>query len=268
MTYPQLPRISRVECNEADYLLFSTNDFISNALFKTGVWDPHLIGITRVFCQGLAQPIVLDIGANLGAFSIPVAKFLAPNGGKVIGFEPQRIVYYQYCANIILNRLSNCYAYNMAIGEKGGVLSVDEMDYSTSENIGAFSLDEKFNEARDLKNRSSGQKSAVQILKLDEFQIEKPPSLIKIDVEGMEINVLKGGVDFLRRTNFPPLLFEVWNTDWFATEKQSLIAFIQNLGYEITSLNISDYIAQHPLNPVAVDFIRNENGSVTLNRIR
>ena len=56
-------------------------------------------------------PLVLDIGANLGAYAIPVAKKIASARGVVYAYEPQRIVYYQLCGNIFLNSLDNVHAF-------------------------------------------------------------------------------------------------------------------------------------------------------------
>jgi hypothetical protein len=69
-----LPRISKVECDDANYLLFSTSDVISNTLFKFGKWEDHLLKISKFILDGVDRPLVLDVGANLGAYSIPLAK--------------------------------------------------------------------------------------------------------------------------------------------------------------------------------------------------
>jgi hypothetical protein len=56
-----LPRISQVECNDANYLLFSTNDAISTALFKTGKWEEHLLKISKMFIHEIDAPLVIDV---------------------------------------------------------------------------------------------------------------------------------------------------------------------------------------------------------------
>ena len=60
--------------------------------------------------------------------------------------------------------------------------------------------------------------------------------LIKIDVEGIEEKVLRGGIGTIIRNNYPPILFEVWGEgdEKFNKHRKSLIDFIFNdLGYEI-----------------------------------
>ena len=263
-----LPRISRVECQDVDYLLFSTQDYISNYLFRTGKWEEHLIQISKFFLSGIERPLILDIGANLGAYSIPLAKSVQEIGGKVIAFEPQRIVYYQLCANIILNRLDNYYAIYSAVGESNGEIEIPEIDYESNANVGAFSIDKKYRELHGIEGSMKKINTKVTLVNLDSLEIEKPPALIKIDVEGFELAVLKGAVNFLDRTNYPPLLFEAWSFDWFKEGREELLSYVKSLGYEITEFGTSDYIAQHHKNSVRVEFTKSSDGTLNMTRIK
>jgi len=263
-----LPRISKVECNDADYLLFSTGDIISNTLFRTGIWEEHILGISKFIISGIEQPLIIDIGANLGAYSIPLAKHIQHIGGEVIGFEPQRIVYYQLCGNIIINRLDNYQALNNALGEESGYIDIPEIDYETNHNIGAFSLDKKYRQHHGIETSIKNSYKKVKLVKLDNFQTDRSPALIKIDVEGLELNVLKGGIDFLDRHNYPPLLFEAWNFEWFKEDKEKLMFFIAGLGYIITDFGTTDYIAQHPKNQTEILFNRNSDGIINMTKAR
>lgn len=263
-----LPRVSQVKCKDADYLLFSTTDVISNQLFRTGEWEPHLLKISEIFYAGLDAPLVLDIGANLGAYSIPIAKKIHDIGGTVIGFEPQRIVYYQLCANVFLNRLDNYYALNQAVGDFNGVVEMPEINYEVSQNVGAFSFEKQYRELHGIENSILETMTKVPIITLDNFEVEKAPVLIKIDVEGFELNVLKGGAGFLEHHKYPPILFEAWSFDWFKEGRGALLGFLEKLGYKITSFNTSDYVAQHPSNSVSVTFTMQENGSIAVNRLK
>jgi len=48
-------------------MLFSTDVAISNVLYRTGQWEDYLLIISRIFLKDIKNPLVLDIGANLGA---------------------------------------------------------------------------------------------------------------------------------------------------------------------------------------------------------
>lgn len=261
-----LPRISKIECHDADYIVFCTEDLISLTLFQSGKWEDHILQISKFITSGVENSLVLDIGANLGAYAIPMAKYLQQSGGKVIGFEPQRIIYYQLCANIILNRLDNFHAIYSAIGNECGEIEIPEINYDNNRNIGGFSLDKIYRERLGLEHSMKKTNTKVPITKLDQLNLDTPPTLIKIDVEGMELNVIKGGSEFLAASNYPPILFEAWNLDWFKSEKDSLFEYLNNIGYSITSLGADDYLAQHPLNKILIEFIINNDGAVTLKK--
>ena len=264
-----LPQANVSDCKEARYILFNTNDYISNNLYRSGQWEEFLLTISKFLIDGIDAPVIVDIGANLGAYSIPLAKSIQFKGGIVYGYEPQRIVYYQLCGNIVLNGLDNYEALNLAVGEENGSIDIPAIDYHDNHNVGAFSLIRDYRAAHDIEKFSNYKKmTATQMIKLDSVKFSKSPSLIKIDVEGYELNVLKGGTQFLEQHSYPPLLFEVWEFPWFAKEKAELLNFCTRLGYEIT-LNIgNEYVAQHPSNPVKVDFQRQANGSINMIRLR
>ena len=115
-----------------------------------------------------------------------------------------------------------------------------------------------------MKNKTT----SVQIIKLDSLNVPTAPSLIKIDVEGFELNVLKGSENFLEEFRYPPVIFEAWDLDWFKDDKVKLLKFLNYLGYEI-SMNIkSEFIAQHPDSLTKVNFSTDGNGMINMNRER
>lgn len=79
-----LPRVAKVQAKDADYLLFCVDDFISRHLTYTGVWEELFLQISKEMLSHYEKPVVIDIGA----FSIPIAKAIGGQGGKVICFEP------------------------------------------------------------------------------------------------------------------------------------------------------------------------------------
>ncbi len=65
---------------------------------------------------------------------------------------------------------------------------------------------------------------------LSDFAISNV-GLVKIDVEGNELGVWEGMVDFLRRNEWPPVIFEAWGQEWFAERKAKLLEYVAKLGY-------------------------------------
>lgn len=264
-----LPPVNAVHCKNADFLLFATNDAITSNLVRTGVWEEHTLAISHAFLAGTPAPLVLDIGANLGAYAIPMAKDIAARGGSVHAYEPQRIVYYQLCGNIFINRLDNVFAHRTAIGDTDGDIALPVVDYGRTDNIGGFSLNAHIRE----KTRYvalNGEKPAenTPIARLDSLALPKPPALLKIDVEGLDLQVLQGGVKLLESANYPPLLFEAWSFDWFRPEREKLLEFLRTLGYGATHIFNDDYVAQHPAHAVHIDFETDGAGRFRMNRTR
>lgn len=264
-----LPKVNVIQCDDADYLLLATHDAITTHLQASGTWESHLLAISRLFTHGIHEPLILDIGANLGAYAVPMAKHLDAAKGVVYAYEPQRIVYQQLCGNIFLNRLDNVHAFWMAVGDSDGDIKIPELDYDKSSNIGGFSVVERYRSKTDfVVLREDGRSTKTRIAKLDSLKFPKSPCLLKIDVEGFDQQVIAGGVDLLKRSNFPPLLFEAWGFDWFREQKDKLFKGLRDLGYEITSIIADDYVAQHPRHAVHIDFVTDGSGRFKMTRTR
>jgi FkbM family methyltransferase len=262
-----LPRVNLIHGTTADYLLFATGDPVSATIYKNGVWAEALLTISSFFYADEVEPLVVDIGANLGAYAVPVAKELAVAGGCVYAFEPQRIVYYQLCGNVFLNRLDNVYAHCVAIGDQDGALELPSIDYEKSANTGGFSIDAGIRSRQDCVSINVAKREPkVPMLRLDSLMLPKAPCLIKIDVEGLELQVLQGGADFLARHNYPPLLLEAWTGEWFAADRQKLCDYIEALGYRTFAIG-DELIAQHPSHPRQIFFAQNGDG-LQIGRVR
>lgn len=245
-----LPRINVIHGQHADYLLSVNDTIISPTIYNSGVWEPHLLTLSQLLLEQVENAWVIDIGANLGAFTVPIAKLIAPLGGVVTSFEPQRIVYYQLCGNIFLNRLDNCYAYQYALGDADTTIEIPEIDFNQASNVGAYSLNQEYMKIESIQ--LAEKKHTVQQIRLDNIPYPRENikvALIKIDTEGLELKVLQNGLNFLKQHDFPPILFEAWSTDYYQAEKKELFDFLEHLDYKILKIGDMDYIAQHPYNP-------------------
>ena len=261
-----LPRISQVEADGHKYFVLATGDLIANHLFRHGSWDTLLQVLAKLLLENRREPTVLDIGANIGLFTVPVAKQIEDLGGRVYCYEPQRIVFQQLCANVFQNKISNVFARHRAVGDDNGTVDIPEFDYAQIPNIGAFSLSEELQKKRGLEtglDRSRAEK--VDICRLDDQDLIGPVDLIKIDVEGYELKVLRGAVKLLELNDFPPILFEAWKADWYEVERKQLLEEFDGLGYQVTDLGGDNYIAQHNRFPVYID-ITPKDGKLTLTR--
>ena len=233
-----LPDIHLATYGDLNYALFKHNDIVSNAV-RDGGYEKELQELSTKLLAGHTDGIVIDIGANLGSYVVPLAK-QHPHL-QFEAFEPQRIVYYQLCANTFLNRLSNVYTHNVGLSSEQRITSYVLPNYAEETNIGAFSIDFE-TRAKDYEVRSEGVTERMIIIPLDSMQYEKV-RLIKIDVEGHELSVLLGAEHTLRENNYPPIIFESWT--WkFPEKRQALFSHLESLGYEITEIgqnNLAQY---------------------------
>lgn len=225
-----LPEIHLATDGDLNYALFKHNDIVSNAV-RNGGYEKELQELSAKLLAEYTDGIVLDIGANLGSYVVPLAKQHAHLQFEC--FEPQRIVYYQLCANIFLNRLSNVHAHQFGLSNTQMIQSYVLPNYAKENNIGAFSIDFD-TRLKDYEVGTQGFTERLRIIPLDMMQYEKV-RLIKIDVEGHELSVLQGAVHTLRENNYPPIIFEAWT--WkFPEKREGVFSFLRNLGYTITEM--------------------------------
>ena len=147
--------------------------------------------------------IVFDIGANIGAFSIPFSKKVGIHG-QVFSFEPQRFINKILGNNKSLNNLENIKIFNSGVGNKESFLELNEIDYSEHGNFGGIGLKEYYDNSLAAKVINN-KKYKVKIIKLDEFLNLDKCDFVKIDVELMELDVLCGGKNFIEK--FRPIMW-------------------------------------------------------------
>lgn len=125
--------------------------------------------------------VVIEAGANVGAFTVPLAKKVGI-GGMVYAFEPQISIHQLLCANVVLNTLHNVQTFNAALGDREGRIDITRVDPAQEINFGGLKLEQlaQANGAR------------VRIERLDDLLDPPRLDLIKADVEGMEHAVLTG----------------------------------------------------------------------------
>lgn len=236
-----LPNCELVNCFGHQYLVFKGNDLISNAVKQQG-YEIEVFALSQALLKRHTDGVVLDIGANMGTFSIPLAK--ANPHMTFHAFEPQRIIYYQLCANTFINGLDNLHCHNFGLSNKSKRFEIVVPDYAHETNIGAFSIDKEVRE-NEYEVKTEGVKETMVTFPLDDGRHQNV-RLIKVDVEGHELEVIKGAIDTIKGNNYPPIIFEAWNwKPWFEPKRKQLFEYLQGHGYDITEGG-NNNLAQHP----------------------
>ena len=97
-------------------------------------------------------------------------------------------------ANVALNSLTNVHTHHLGVGAEEGALWLADIDYSREGNFGGVALDAVARPEGD-----TGPKYRVAMVQLDDFYDQPRLDLLKIDVEGMEADVLRGAGGLIER---------------------------------------------------------------------
>lgn len=182
---------------------FLKDEYVGRALYNYGEYGPDETEKIIALADGLC----LDIGANIGCIS----QALVMSGFDVIAFEPQPEVY------TLLAENADCISYNVALGSEAGTAMMPRVHYSEKNNIGGLGLG----------MQSIYGQYPVAVRTLDSFIFDNV-GFIKIDVEGYELEVLKGAVETIARCR-PILYIE----DDRIEKRTALREFIVSLDYTI-----------------------------------
>lgn len=197
---------------------FRHDEYVGKSVFQYGEFSPDECEyIVNIAGSGL----VLDIGANIGC----ITQALVASGRQVVAFEPQPAVY-----ELLIKNCPTTTCYNTALGSTNGTARMPKVDYSARNNFGGFGV-------------GSGE-LLVSMKTLDSYGFENV-SLIKIDVEGYEEEVLRGAIETIHRCK-PAIYLEADREE----KLYSLYMYLNSIGYNFTrhspSLFCKDNFFQNP----------------------
>lgn len=136
---------------------------------------------------GRGSPVIaLDIGANIGTHTVPWARRMH-GWGEVIAIEPQERIFYALAGNITLNNCFNARALWAAAAAKSGEMTVPVLDHTQPANFGGLSLRPR---EKEHQPQPVGEMTVAAVA-IDDMQFPRL-DFMKIDVEGMELEVLEG----------------------------------------------------------------------------
>jgi FkbM family methyltransferase len=215
--------------------LFSTEDSIKYHIIKNKIYQQKIVDESKKYIK--SNSLVLDVGSNYGQMSIIFSK--TKNNVRVLSFEAQKFIFEILKKNIKVNG-ANVRAYYNIVGEFSKIVNMKKTNLSKNFSWGENNV---------VIQKSNKNAEKIKVVKIDDLQIKKKISFIKIDAEGMDLMVMKGAYKTILR-NKMPIIFEY-------DEKHS--------NYNYTFLDVKKYL--NKINYSIKKKIDKKNFLVTHNKI-
>nr|WP_321228500.1 FkbM family methyltransferase [uncultured Psychroserpens sp.] len=196
---------------------------------KSGVENTLILNSFKIldsYKSGKEDLIVFDVGANFGFLSLVWATTVCKNKGKVIAFEPNIYVHNTFNKSIVSNNLKNVITlHNFAVGSQNKTIPLF-MDNTTS-NV--------------LQSNNNVDMQDVRMITLDDYYLNKIThcDLIKIDVDGIELDILEGCRKIIEK--YSPIFIVETNNDY------RIISFFETHEYQILDMNLKPFVGKKDL---------------------
>jgi FkbM family methyltransferase len=194
-------------------------DVLGRVLAVGGEWEPH---VTLAFRRGLrAGDVCIDIGAHIGYYTLLGSKLVGPVG-HVYAFEPSPSRYQALAANLVRNGLTNVTALNLAAGVGDGSAVLYEAPRMNTGNSGLS--------PRLLDSPVAGQaedygRVEVRVCAVDcvvPVEVFSRVRVIKVDVEGYEVEALRG-LESILDVGAPIALIVEMSPQWSVEDPVSFV---------------------------------------------
>ena len=219
-------------------ILFSIEDFYSRTwIYKrcdfNKIHEENVIDVLAKYLK--SSKCFVDVGAHIGYYTFLASKLMS--SGNVFSFEMDEINYRLLEKNFKLNKSKNAHIYNLAISDSTGVINYAR---NSGQPDPTLSSEEK---SLDIKN---GESVSIKTVSLDDFfkNIDPKPDIIKIDVEGAEMQVLKGMKQLLKKEDIK-IFLEVHpeRLSEFGLSVKKVISFLMDRGYNV--FEFQDFRKEH-----------------------
>lgn len=180
-----------VHGRDASYIANANDTYVGQALIEYGEYGQQEFALLSAITS--AGSVIAEIGANMGAHTVRLAKHVGLQG-RVVAFEPQPVMFQALCGTIALNGLMNVDCFPYALSSETGHLQIPHLDYRQQNNFGGISFE-----------RPAEGGLPVPMNRFDDVFVLPRLDMMKIDVEGMELSVLKGAEAMVSK--FRPVIY-------------------------------------------------------------
>ncbi len=222
------------ECHSGKMMVRNPHQsMIGRSIYMTGLWEP----VETEFISSRVKPgmTILDVGADIGYYTLLFAQRVGPSG-RVLAFEPIPKAKCYLDQNIALNGWDNVQTFDFALFDRAGTVC----------------LEDPFRKSRINPSKAMASDNDIQIEMqvFDEWrrtgQVDRV-DLIKLDVEGAEMNVLRGMADTLQ-SHHPAIFLELHprEVESFSFSPSDVLQFLSKLGYRIVPIGQSTINLSQP----------------------
>jgi len=227
-------KVHRLQTGER--MRLRVNDVLTRALLQENVFEPAVRSVMNQHVK--PGMVVLDIGANIGYFSLRLSSLVGVNG-RVIAFEPNPVVLDELKFNLALNGTKNVDVVASALAESDG-----EAEFCFPE-IGM----EAHGSLRPNDTFKVQKRSVVKVARLDSILEAKgirKVDFVKIDVEGAERLVIRGGERLLAQLPAPVFIFEAAEIlcQAFGYRLYELLTEFESRGYQAREADYGCWVAE------------------------
>jgi FkbM family methyltransferase len=196
-----MTQVQTYECRHGVMAHFAADQCIGMSLREYGEWGEDEIALlARYVTKGAT---VLDVGANVGTHSVAFARLAGPSG-RVLALEGHPETFALLAHNVVRNGLLGCtQAVNGLVGPAVGLVSFDLSNEPDRQNSGAQSFVPVLRNLPE-PNPKNAVRIQLPLITIDSLKLESC-AVMKIDVEGMEADVLRGSGATLR--NCRPIVY-------------------------------------------------------------
>ena len=217
--------------------------YIDQQIIADGIFEKGLIDhIKNVVIQSEHNQLYIDIGANIGNHVVSVSNLFSES----IAFEPHPALFHVLSANIIANKCPNVKPFNYGLGREKikATLVESPQNHGLSKVEGLSTMSSDF---FDLNDDTFSIKYEIDIheshAELSKYSEKLKKSFIKIDVEGMEYDILSSLKTLIEEHN-PIVAFE-----WVPQEQPELNKFINEMNsyyfYGVYISQSKNFIIRH-----------------------
>ncbi len=249
------PIINLIRFNKVNFFIYFENKgIIEEIILKEGSYEGNLLTLADRFIR--EKTIIVDVGANVGFESLYFAKKYPDN--LVFSYEPASFAFECLNRSKEINHCDNLKIFKLGVGDKSGPLEINAPTQN-SYNKGLAAIDDNF----DLDD--SFVKETIEIVTLDEHIKENQKiSLIKIDVQGYEYQVLKGAVGLIEK-NKPVIIFE--HFDRYHAQplevRKKLNSIFSAMNYEFYLIRAGRFMRPHNfLEKIDIALAKEINGDI------